>query len=191
MTPIALALALFLADAPAAGPAAATQEAPWPSGAPREVYPFVAWCYGNLRGWLELHDTVMPEVTRIESSFRKPGSKLEDDLKIYADMRKEGRSQLKLFQDALTAAEKASLKPINTVGAEAVRKGRGVWTVAPDTPKARVAQEWMSWALPARCETTAKALAQRARLMGPAFKVNVEPEAEQAPAATPEASPAS
>src|SRR4051812_27241560 len=122
MLSLAFALALLAQDAPAATPApepaAATPEAPpHPTGAPTDDYPFVAWCYGTLRGYLELHDQVMPEVTRIESAFRRPGSRLEDDLKVYADMQKDGRAKLKQFQDALTAAEKASLKPINTIGA--------------------------------------------------------------------------
>ncbi|MFC3079849.1 hypothetical protein ACFODL_17240 [Phenylobacterium terrae] len=186
-----LALALFLADdAPAqsvggAGPgepeAAASRI---PPGAPQDDYGLVAWCYGALGGYLELHDTVMPEVTRIESSFRAPGRTLEEDLKVYSDMQRDGRRQMKLFAAAMEAAEKASLRPLNAVGAEAVKKGRGVWAAAPNLPKARVAQEWMSWALPARCESTAVELEKRAKLMGTAFRVGGEEEAavEEAPA---------
>ncbi len=177
MLSLALALALFAQDVPPAE-AAASPEAPHPTGAPRDDYPFVAWCYGTLRGYLELHDEVMPEVTRIESQFRKPGVRLEDDLKVYADMQKDGRAKLKLFQDAITAAEKASIRPINTEGAKAVQQGRAVWQPKGEVTKARKAQEWMSWALPAKCETTAVALQAKARLMGPAFKVNAEPPAQ-------------
>ena len=189
--PIVLALALFLQGQPAAETAAAPAEAPpaeerFPAGAPREDYQFVAWCYGSLRGYLDLHDQVMPEVTRIESTYRPPDRKLSDDLKVYADLQKEGAAQLKIFQSALTAAEKASLKPINTLGAAAVNQGRDVWRVGPNVTPARLAQEWMSWALPARCETTAKSLKAKATLMGGAFKVNDEPDApppaEAAPA---------
>ncbi len=200
MTPIALALVLLLqgqpaADAPPAPDAAAPAEAPppgerWPAGAPHDDYQFVAWCYGSLRGYLDLHDQVMPEVTRIESTYRPPGRKLSDDLKVYADMQKEGRAQLKAFQAALTAAEKASLRPINTVGAAALQQGRSVWKAGPDVTKARMAQEWMSWALPAKCETTAKALEARASLLGASFKANVEPEAETPPAPAAETPPA-
>ena len=175
--------------APAATPAA--EEAPpedrLPAGAPHDDYQFVAWCYGSLRGYLDLHDQVMPEVTRIESTYRPPDRKLSDDLKVYADMQKDGRAQLKQFQAALTAAEKASLKPINTVGAAAVAKGADVWRMTPDVTPARLAQEWMSWALPARCETTAKSLKEKATLMGGAFKANDEPEAPAADAAAPAA----
>ena len=46
----------------------------------------------------------------------------------------------------------------------------------------------MSWALPVRCETTAKALKERATLMGASFRVNAEPAAQVAePAPTTDA----
>lgn len=191
MTPLAIALALFVQGTPADAPtatAAPAESAPpaaaeerWPTGAPREDYQFVAWCYGALRGYLDMHDEVIPEVTRIEKQFRKPGTRLEDDMKVYADMQKDGRAKLKLFQGALTAAEKASTRPINTVGAEAVKKGRSVWTAGPEVTKARKAQEWMSWALPAKCETTAAALEQRSTLAAATLRG-----AEPAPAAATE-----
>ena len=193
MTSIALALALFLQGQPAADPSTAANvpaEAPLPVGAPRDDYQFVAWCYGSLRGYLDLHDQVMPEVTRIESTYRPPDRKLSDDLKVYADMQKDGQAQLKVFQSALTAAEKASLKPINVLGAQAVSKGRDIWRVTPETTPARLAQEWMSWALPARCEVTARDLKAKATLMGGAFKVNDDaeppPASDAAPAPTAE-----
>lgn len=218
MAPFFLALALFLlgqpTEAPAEGPAAqppapaveaptpaeappaetpapeAPAEAPWPAGAPHEDYPFVAWCYGTLRGYLDLHDQVMPEVTRIESTYRPPGRKLSEDLKVYADMQKAGRAQLKAYQAALTAAEKASLKPINTVGAAALSKGRATWTVGPEVTRARLAQAWMSWTLPARCDTTARDLEARATLFGASFRVNAEPEPASTDAASaPEPAP--
>src|SRR5215218_5548569 len=109
MLSLIFALALAAQDPPAAAePAAppAVEEDRLPNGAPRDDYQFVGWCYGALRGYLDLHDEVMPEVTRIEGAFRRPGSKLEDDLKVYADMQADGRAKLKVFQEALTAAEK-------------------------------------------------------------------------------------
>jgi hypothetical protein len=175
MTPFAIALALFAQAPEAAAPAPpAPVEDRLPAGAPRDDYQFVAWCYGALRGYLDMHDEMMPEVTRIESQFRKPGTKLEDDLKVYAQMQKDGRAQLKTFQAALTAAEKASVRPINTLGANAVRQGHQIWSTGPEVTKARKAQEWMSWALPARCETVSASLESRAKLMGATFKVNEE-----------------
>ena len=196
MTPFAFALAIFLAQAadgatPAAEtPAPAAAEEAFPAGAPHEDYPFVAWCYGNLRGYLDMHDEVMPEVTRIESTYRAPGRKLADDLKIYADMQKTGRAQLKTLQAALTAAEKASVRPINKIGAEAVNRGHSIWVAGPDVTKARKAQEWMSWTQPARCETTAASLEERSKLMGASLRANAEPEpAPSTPAEGPASSP--
>jgi hypothetical protein len=195
---LAFALAMFIQAQPAAGaappaPEPAAAEAPresaWPSGAPRDGYELVAWCYGALRGYVDLHDQVMPEVTRIESSFRRPGSRLADDLKVYDDQQKQARVDLARFQAAMTAAEKASLRPINTIGAAAVAKGRSVWNGGPDVTKARLAQEWMSWTPPARCRTTADSLEQRARLMGPAFKVNGDDDGAAAPPAPAPAEP--
>lgn len=196
MYALVLALALFAQDpAPAAAPEApapveAAAPAPLPAGAPADDYQFVGWCYGALRGYIELHDEVMPEVTRIETAFRPPNRKLSDDMKVYADQMAQGRKDLARFQAALTAAERASLQPINQVGAAAVRKGRSTWNAGPEITKARKAQEWMSWTLPARCGATADALEARAKLMGASFRVNAEPEAAPAaeePAAEPAA----
>lgn len=175
---LALILALALQAEPAAAAAPPAAEAPaaeapvddHPKGAPRDDYEFVSWCYGALRGYVDLHDQVMPEVTRIESSFRRPGTKLEDDLKVYADQQRQARLDLKRFQSAMTAAEKASIRPINIVGAQSVEKGHAIWSAGANISKARLAQEWMSWTLPAKCQATAVSLEERARLMGPAFK---------------------
>lgn len=195
MTPFAIALALFAqspeAAAPAETTAVAAAEDRLPAGAPRDDYQFVAWCYGALRGYLDMHDEMMPEVTRIESQFRKPGTKLEDDLKVYAQMQKDGRAQLKTFQTTLTTAEKASVRPINTIGANAVRLGRQIWNTGPEVTKARKAQEWMSWSLPARCETVSASLESRAKLMGATLRVNDDgatpPPAEPTPEPKPPA----
>jgi hypothetical protein len=194
MIPLALALSLFLADQPAAEaappPPAASGDAalpPLPVGAPSDDYQLVAWCFGALSGYLDLHDQVMPEVTRIESEFRRPGSKLSDDLKVYAEQEKQGKADLKRFQASMTAAEKASLKPINVMGAEALQRGRSVWNHGPDITNARLAQEWMSWTLPKRCGITSDALLARAKLLGASFDVNAEPEPAAPPAADPAA----
>jgi hypothetical protein len=193
MSALIFALALLAQDAPvvtnaapAPQPAATTMGSP--RGAPRgDDYQLVAWCYGALRGYLDLHDEVMPEVTRIERTYRAPGSNLADDLKVYADQQVLGRKDLARFQAALTAAEKASMQPINARGAEAIRRGRMVWASGPEITKARKAQEWMSWSPPAACATTAETLVARSALMSPAFKANVEAppsavESEPAPA---------
>lgn len=204
MTPFLIALALFAQSPDTASeppPPAAEVAAPedrLPTGAPRGDYPFVGWCYGALRGYLDMKAEMMPEVTRIESQFRKPGTSLADDLKVYADMERDGRAQLRAFQAALTAAEKASVRPINAQGAQAVKQGRQIWNVGPEVSKARKAQEWMSWALPARCETVAASLEARSKLMGATLRVNQasapaespEPEAVGPQAVEPEQTPA-
>jgi hypothetical protein len=181
MIPLAIALALFAQEpasaVEAAPPAPAVAEDRLPTGAPKDDYQFVGWCYGALRGYLDMHDEVMPEVKRIESQFRKPGTKLEDDLKVYADMQKDARAKLKVFQSAITSAEKASTRPLNTIGGQAVRQGRNVWLTGPEITPARKAQEWMSWALPARCERVAGELETRSKLMGSALKANAPTEA--------------
>ncbi|MDP3855912.1 hypothetical protein [Phenylobacterium sp.] len=191
MSALLFALALFAQDAggQAAAPAPQAAELPYPSGAPRDDYGLVSWCHGALSGYLELHDQVMPEVTRIETAFRAPARTIAEDLQVYADLTQQGRKDLKLFARAMEAAEKASLKPINTRGGEAVKKGRATWAGASNLPKARLAQEWMSWTLPARCQPTAKTLEERAKLLGATFdagsEMPVEPPAEPAAAADP------
>lgn len=182
MSALLFALALLAQDvAPAAAePAPDVVEAPYPAGAPKDDYGLVAWCHGALTGYLDLHDQVMPEVTRIETTFRAPGRTIAEDLQVYADLQKQGRKDLKLFARAMEAAERASLKPINVRGGEAVKRGRATWAAAPNLPKARLAQEWMSWTLPARCSTTAKALEARAKLLGATFDASAEMPAEPA-----------
>jgi hypothetical protein len=191
MSPLFLALSLFLqpaqtaAQAPTPGAPAAEEAPRLPAGAPAEDYPFVSWCYGALRGYLDLHDEVMPEVTRIEAEFRKPGVTLAEDLKVYADQQKDARKDVARYQRAMTAAEKASMRPINQVGAEAVRKGRSIWNAGPEVTKAQKAQLWMSWSPPARCDVIAKSLEERSMLAGAALRANAEPEAA-VPAAPPQ-----
>ncbi|MDP1872977.1 hypothetical protein [Phenylobacterium sp.] len=190
ISPLLIALALVAQDTDAAAPletatpAPAVAAAAYPPGAPRNPYGLVAWCYGALSAHKGLREQVMPEVIRIETAFRRPGSSLADDLKAYDELDQLSEQNLALFTRAMEAAEKASPRPINAQGADALRRGRGTWSRAADLPRARLAQEWMSWTLPAQCETTAASLEQRALLMGPAFDLSAEME----PAA-PEAEP--
>lgn len=188
MPALLFALALFAQDAaPAAtepAPEAAPEavEAPWPAGAPPDDYGLVSWCHGVLTGYVNLHDQVMPEVTRIETTYRPPGRALAADLKVYADLQKQARKDLKLFARAMEAAERASLKPINVRGGEEVQRGLATWAGAQNLPKARVAQEWMSWSLPVRCQPTAEALEKRAKLLGATFDASQELAPQPAPA---------
>lgn len=185
------------APAPANTAPAADQpeELPFPAGAPKDDYGLVSWCYGALSGYLELHDKMIPEVTRIEDAFRRPGTTLAGDMKTYSDMEKISKTNMKLFAKAMEAAERASLQPINTRGAAAVQKGRSGWAAAANLPTRAVAQQWMGWALPARCVPTATTLEARAKLMGATFKANEPPAeppppaADTAPGAAPETPP--
>ena len=181
MSPFLFALALLTQDpealppvAETASPAADAPPVPYPAGAPRDPYGLVAWCYGALSAHRGLRDQVMPEVIRIETTFRRPGSSLADDLKAYDELDALSAENLILFERAMEAAEKASPRPINAHGADALRRGRGSWSRSADLSPARLAQEWMSWTLPARCESTAVTLEERARLMGPAFDLTAE-----------------
>ena len=186
MSALLFALALLAQDAaPAARPASdaapAVDELPWPVGAPRDDYGLVSWCHGALTGYLDLHDKVMPEVTRIETTYRPPGRALAEDLKVYADMQKQSRKDLKTFERAIETAEKASIRPLGPIGAAAIKKGQAVWAGAPNLTKARLAQEWMSWSLPVRCGPTAERLEKNAKLLGAAFDPTAGLEAAAAP----------
>lgn len=169
-----------LPEAPAGEP-----ETPWPTGAPRDDYGLVSWCYGVLEGYLAQHDRVMPDVTRIEKTYRRPGSSLEDDLKVYADQQAQGRAHLAAFTAALQAAEKASLSSLRPRGEAAIAKGRAVWAPAANLPTRTVAQQWMGWTLPQACPTAAGRLTANAALMGAAF--DPASSAPQAPAEPPAA----
>ena len=160
------------AEAPAPPP-----ETPWPTGAPKDDYGLVGWCFGVLEGYLAQHDRVMPDVTRIEKTYRRPGSSLEDDLKVYADQQVQARAHLKSFTTALQAAEKASLSSLRPRGEAAIAKGRAVWAPAANLPTRTVAQQWMGWTLPQACPAAAERLTANAALMGAAF----EPAAAQEP----------
>ena len=184
MSALFLALALLATDpepavavtpAAAAAPVEDAIDMTYPAGAPHDDYGLVAWCYGALSGYLELHDQMIPEVSRIEAAFQRPGATLAGDMAVYDDMQKASLGNIKLFAKAMEAAERASLRPINARGAAAVRSGRATWAGADTLPTRQVAQEWMGWALPNRCTVTAQALEARARLMGTAFKVNDDP----------------
>jgi len=160
------------ADAPLATAervAAPAAEAPGPTGAPKDDYGLVGWCYGVLDGYLAQHDRVMPEVTRIEKTYRRPGSSLQSDLKVYGDLQAQGQIHLKQFNSALQVAEKASLSPLRPRGEAAIAKGRAVWAPAANLPTRTVAQQWMGWTLPQACPVAAERLTRNAPLMGAAF----------------------
>ena len=183
-----MATALFLALAMMGQAPVAPAATP-----PTDDYGYVAWCFGALGGYVDLYDQVMPEVTRIETAFPGPDG-VAASLKTYPEMRAQARADMKIFTAAITAAEKASPRPISEYGGAAVKKGRSVWTGADSANKARLAQVWMSWSPPGDCETRAKALEKRSNILGKALIYNaakpVEPAPEQAVAPLPEPTPA-
>lgn len=155
---------------------------------PSDDYGYVAWCYGALGGYVDLYDQVMPEVTRIEKAFPGPDG-VAASLKTYPEMRAQARADMKVFTAAITAAEKASPRPISEYGGAAVKKGRSVWSGADSANKARLAQVWMSWSPPGDCETRAKALEKKSNILGKALIYNAAKPVEQAPASAVEALP--
>ncbi len=212
MAPILLlAFALLAQDAPAALPA---DDGPVATAAPRKQdvaplpiqggpvspptddYGYVGWCFGAVSGYVDLYDRAMPEVIRIERAWPTPGT--EENIKeVYPAQKRDAIASLALFGRAIEAAEKASPTPIAQQGAAAIKKGRGVWTGATSVPKAQLAQFWMSWSPPARCEETAKALEARSNLFGQALTANAAaapvaapPTPEPEPDAQAEAAPA-
>jgi hypothetical protein len=138
---------------------------------PADDYGYVAWCYGALSGYLALYEQAMPEVTRIEKEFPGPDG-VEEDLKVYPQLRAQARADLKLYAVAIDAAEKASPKPIAPYGAAAAKRGMAVWNGARRAPKAKLAQMWMSWSPPEKCEVTAVRLKSKASVLGQALAAN-------------------
>jgi hypothetical protein len=156
------------ADAPvAAGDNPATQaqadalakgEDPFPAGAPTDDYGLVGWCYGALAGHMDLYKRAMPEVERIERACPDPAVPVDEALKTYADQHSEGEAELKKFEAALDAADKAQPGSHDAARKAAIGLGHGAWKGAENADKRTLAQLWMSWELPARCEPTTQRL---------------------------------
>ena len=158
-----------------------------PNAPPADEYGYVAWCYGALGGYASLYDKVMPEVTRIEKTFPGPDG-VDAALKTYPELRAQAQKDLKTFASAITAAEKASPRPISEYGGSQVKRGAALWQGADSIDKARLAQMWMSWSPPGDCEKRAKALETKSTILGKALSYNSVSATAQAPA--PEAAPA-
>lgn len=136
--------------------AAAKGEAPFPAGAPTDDYGLVGWCYGALAGHMALYKTVMPEVERIERAFPDPEVSTDDALKAYADQHELGTKDLDTFKAALDAADQAG--DHGAARKASIELGLETWKGADSANKRTLAQLWMSWGLPARCEPTAQRL---------------------------------
>ena len=148
-----------------------------PIGAPSDDYQFVAWCYGVLSGYLDLHDQVMPEVTRIEFRLAPAGQQAgrrPQGLRRPAAPGPRGPQAVQGRPDRRREGQPAA----DQCGGRAIRSRAGArsGTSPPDVTKARVAQEWMSWTLPARCPGIAATLETRSKLLGASIQANAEPE---------------
>jgi hypothetical protein len=180
-----MANALFLALALLAQDGSAPAQSP--NAPPTDEYGYVAWCYGALGGYASLYDRAMPEVTRIEKAFPGPDG-VAASLKTYPEMRAQAQKDLKTFSSAITAAEKASPRPISEYGASQVKRGANIWQGADKVDKARLAQMWMSWSPPGDCEKRARTLETKSTILGKALNFNNASATTQAP--TPEPAPA-
>ena len=145
-------------DAQANADAVANGEEPFPTGAPTDDYGFVAWCYGALAGHLALYDKVMPQVRRIEGEFPDSSTSLDKVMDSYRIQHERGEKILANYDRALSV-EEASGKTGGVERTAAVAKGHDAWKGSDTTEPRQLAQLWMSWALPDRCQSTAARIA--------------------------------
>jgi hypothetical protein len=173
MTP-ALVLALTLMATSAPSPDAGGGGEPLPPGAPTEPYQLSAWCYGALGEYLLVYDRVKPDLVDIDRQFGPPEKEPEP---FQSDMI-AARQELKMIGGAVTAAEKASPRPIASEGVEAMHQGAAIWSVMETKTRRELARSWLVWALPDRCDTVSRDLAAKSVLLGKALSYNNGP-AEQ------------
>jgi hypothetical protein len=140
--------------------AAAAEGEPIPSGAPTDDYGFVAWCSGALSEHMALRQRVWPDVERIEREFPDPATPVDQALAGYDEQQKEGEQQLAHFSKALDARDAKGRGGDRQAG---VDQGRQVWRGSDAADTRQLAQLWMSWALPARCDSTAKKILKTGR----------------------------
>ena len=164
------ALVLAQADAPpvsnqaadpdrqASADAVAAGDEPFPTGAPTDEYGFMAWCYGALATHLALYDQVLPEVRRIEGEFPDAGTTLDKVMDTYKSQHEIGRKLLAHYGRALDI-EEATGKTGGIERSVAVAKGRDAWKGSDTTDPRQLAQIWMSWDLPHRCQVIAARIA--------------------------------
>ena len=185
MTATALSLVLALLASQAPPPRAGGGE-PLPAGAPTDDYELSAWCYGAMSEYLDIYDRVKPDLRDIDKKF---GSSVQNEKEPYSADMAAAHDELKILAGAVTAAEKASPSPISQRGAAAVKLGRSIWSPAEDKTRRELARAWLSWAMPDRCDTTARTLAAKSALLGQALKYNSASTPDSAPAAPPAQTP--
>ena len=158
---------------------------PLPPGAPTESYELAAWCYGALDEYLQIYDKVIPDLKAIDHEF---GTDVKEAQPYHTDMA-AARVELKLIGGSVTDAEKASPTPIAEHGVAAMNDGRHIWSVAETKTRRELARAWMMWALPDRCDSNARELAQRSLLFGKALSYNQGGAAQGGQAPAPDAAP--
>ena len=173
MTPALIFAATLLMGQPAVDSAGGE---PLPPGAPTDSYELAAWCYGALDEYLNIYEKVIPDLKDMDRLF---GTSVVEDRPYKSDMA-AAHVELKVIGDAVTDAEKASPEAISQRGLTALRQGQSIWSVAEGKPERDLARAWMLWALPDRCASNARELAQRSLLFGRALSYNAD-----APAADP------
>jgi len=174
------ATAQTAASAPASPAPAIDQGEPLPPGAPTDPYELTGWCYGALAEYLQIYEQVKPDLVAIDKMFGSPVKEAEpyqSDVKVYHD-------ELKVFGEAIVAAEKASPQVISGRGAAAIRSGQGIWQQAEQHSRRELARAWLSWGMPDACDRNARKLLASASLLGKALKFN------QGHAETPTSAPA-
>lgn len=141
--------------------AVAKGEEPFPVGAPTSDYGFVAWCYGALSGHLALYDKVLPEVRRIEAEFPDSKTPIDKVMTGYEVQHRRGEHLLEIYSRALDLGTAAGKTEGEDREAD-IAKGKDLWTGSDNADPKQLAQLWMSWGLPGRCDVTAARLGPKA-----------------------------
>jgi hypothetical protein len=131
-----------------------TDDGDIPIGAPTDDYGFVSWCYGALDEYLSIYDVVIPDLKAIDQMF---GTSVQEDQPYTSDVA-AARVALKRFGAAIELAERASPTPIAAQGAADIQAGRRIWAQARQQPHRKLADAWLFWGVPRRCESAAKAI---------------------------------
>jgi len=150
----------------AAVPATPTDDLP--KGAPSDDYQFTAWCYGLIRQHVELYPAVKQELDAISKRLKTEA----EDAKLWAETLADHQAATAKMAKAMEAAEKASPRPINAVGARARDLGRSQWDDMSKVDKSLQAYSWMNFGVPDRCNRVATALENRSVLFGQALQAN-------------------
>ncbi len=147
-----------------------------PEGAPKDDYEFVAWCHGALAGQIELDPLVEKDMDAIEGKEKAAKRKAED-----AEIAKQHRKYLALYEKALSAAEKASPTAIHDKGVAAELIGYKIWGPTRNKEPIWRMVDWGNWEVPPRCEKAAQRLFDNASLFGVALKSEDPPAASEPP----------